>query len=74
MFPLSSVSFGRYQVVSINGGPGMVNRLASMGIVPGTVVDVIKPSPGKVIVVIPGRGRFGMGKGMASRIMVRQVR
>ena len=74
MLPLSSADFGKYQVISINGGPGMVSRLASIGIVPGTVFDVIKPSPNRVIVVIPGRGRFGMGKGMASKIIVRPVR
>ncbi len=68
--PLLFCSAGERVVIdSIVGGRGMRGRLDSMGIYPGEEVDVLANHGGPVIIRVKG-SRFGIGRGMAQRIMV----
>lgn len=72
--PLSSLKPGeRGIVVNLQGGSGFRNRLLGMGITPGAIVQVIEVyNPGPVIVNVSGT-RFAVGRGMASKILVRKL-
>jgi ferrous iron transport protein A len=72
--PLSSLRVGeRGIVVTLQGGPGFRNRLFGMGITPGAIVQVIEAyNPGPIVVNVSGT-RFAVGRGMASRILVRKL-
>jgi len=69
--PLNIVQSGkRVYVVGMNGGTGLQGKLAAMGLVPGTQIEVIKNlSPGPVIISVRG-SRIMLGHGMAQKIMV----
>lgn len=56
------------RVKSITGGPGMVQRLAEMGILAGTEMRVIR-GRGPMVVEVRGH-RLVIGHGMVSRILV----
>jgi len=60
------------EVVDVRGGPGMVRRLAEMGLVPGARLSVVVGAggPGPVMVRLGG-GKLGLGRGMARRVLVR---
>jgi len=61
----------RARVEAIQGGRGMVSRLAALGIIPGTVVTVLgNAGAGPVILEVRG-SRLALGRGQAARIMVR---
>lgn len=69
--PLTIVQSGkRVYVVGMTGGGGLRGRLAAMGLVPGTQIEVIRNlSPGPVIINVRG-SRIMLGHGMAQKIMV----
>jgi Fur family ferric uptake transcriptional regulator len=68
--PLTEVAVGeRVKVVSTSGGRGFVQRLADLGIVPETEIQVIN-NAGPVIVAL-GNTRVALGRGMASKIFVK---
>ena len=70
--PLTMLQPGsRANVTVIHGGRGLNQRLAAMGILPGTEITLIK-SGGPVIVDVRGI-RFILGHGMARRVMVNPV-
>ncbi len=56
-------------VQSVAGKEGLTTRLASMGIVPGISVKVLRNSGGSVILLASGT-RLALGRGEASRIVV----
>jgi Fe2+ transport system protein FeoA len=65
---------GRYRVVSIDGGVGLTKKLARLGIFPGSSLEVLS-SPGRrgpIRLSVMG-SHFGLGRGMASRIMVNRA-
>jgi ferrous iron transport protein A len=69
MTPLTSVRADKSAVVKeLQGGRGFVERLASMGILPGTEIKIIK-SGGPVILNVRNH-RVVVGHGMAERILV----
>nr|WP_209477626.1 FeoA family protein [Thermococcus stetteri] len=72
--PLNSLKPGdRGIVVNLQGGPGFRNRLLGMGIAPGAIVQVVEVyNPGPIIINVSGT-RFAVGRGMASRILVRKL-
>ncbi|MDK2913550.1 MAG: ferrous iron transport protein [Thermococcaceae archaeon] len=72
--PLSSLKPGeRGIVVNLQGGPGFRNRVLGMGIAPGAVVQVVEAyNPGPMVISVSGT-RFAVGRGMASRILVRKL-
>lgn len=69
--PLALVKAGRRVcIVGLNAGQGLQGRLAAMGLVPGTQVEVIMNSArGPFIVSVRG-SRIVLGRGMAQKIMV----
>ncbi|MBN1257336.1 MAG: ferrous iron transport protein A [Planctomycetes bacterium] len=69
--PLSMIAPGRRaRIVTVNAGRGLQARLAEMGLVPGTVIDVIQNSGSGAFVVAVKQGRLMLGRGMAHKIMV----
>lgn len=64
----------RAQVMSLRGGFGLQRHLASLGIVPGKIVQkiTIQPMGGPIMLEVEG-ARIAIGRGMAGRVMVRRV-
>lgn len=57
-------------VAEIRGGRGLVQRLADMGLTPGTKLKVINSQmPGPVLINLRG-SRLALGHGVALKIMV----
>jgi Fe2+ transport system protein FeoA len=69
--PLALVKAGkRVHIVGLAAGEGLQGRLAAMGLVPGTQLEVIMNSAqGPFIVSVKG-SRIILGHGMAQKIMV----
>lgn len=69
--PLSAVEAGRHvYIIGLNAGSGLEGRLAALGLVPGTQVEVVVSSAkGPFIVSVKG-SRIILGHGMAQKIMV----
>ncbi len=74
MCPLSMVENGReVQILDIRGGFGLAKKLSRMGLYPGTTIRVLSNGrPGPVIIAV-GEKRFGLGLGMAHRILVKPL-
>jgi len=69
--PLSSLRPGmRGRVSAIRGGRGFVQRLASMGILPGADIAILKGSMAGPLIVELRSGRYILGRGMAHRVRV----
>ena len=58
-------------VVGFQGGPGLVQKLADMGFVPGTRVKVVKNQRNGPMMVSVRGVTLGIGRGIATRIIVR---
>jgi ferrous iron transport protein A len=69
--PLSMVSEGKRAILKkITGGRQLRGRLAALGLLPGTELEVIQNSGhGPFVVAVKG-SRIVIGRGMASRIEV----
>ncbi len=69
--PLSSVSEGSDVVVTgFRGGARFVQKLADMGLIPGTTVRVVRNQrAGPMIVLLRGM-RLAIGRGIATKIEV----
>jgi Fe2+ transport system protein FeoA len=69
VIPLSMLRVGQQGIVrEVRAGRGLIQRLASMGVLPGRQVRVIR-SGGAVIVDVLGH-RLVLGRGMVHRVMV----
>ncbi len=69
---LDGVARGRrVRVTRVRGGRGMVHRLAALGLVPGSVVTVIR-ARGPAIVAIGG-ARIAVGRHAAMAVEVEEV-
>ncbi|PIV81516.1 hypothetical protein COW53_03980 [bacterium CG17_big_fil_post_rev_8_21_14_2_50_64_8] len=71
MMPLSQVQEGARTVLkAIDGGHELRGRLAALGLLPGTELEVIRNSGhGPFVIAVKG-SRVVIGRGMASRIEV----
>ena len=69
--PLSMISEGKRAILkTIAGGRQLRGRLAALGLLPGTELEVIQNSGhGPFVVAVKG-SRIVIGRGMASRIEV----
>ena len=68
--PLGRAVSGNYVVVSLSGGKGFTRKLGSMGLYPNAELRVISSGrSGPVRISVKGV-QFGLGRGMAGRIMV----
>ena len=74
LMPLSMLSIGEQaELVDVRGGRGIRMRLASMGLNPGVMVEMVQNAmPGPVILGVMDT-RLAMGRGMAQRILVQKV-
>jgi Fe2+ transport system protein FeoA len=71
--PLSLLGEGEEGIIHlISGGHKMVSRLASMGIISGTKIKVVRNIGGPLIVTING-SRIAIGRGQARKIAVRRL-
>jgi len=61
------------RIGAIRGGRGLVGRLCSMGLMPGTEVQVVGGRRGGPVIVGLRGCRIAIGCGMASKIMVEPV-
>ena len=69
--PLTMLSSGtRARVTAVYGGRGFNQRLASMGILPGAELVLLKGGPGGPVIIDVLGSRFMLGRGMAQRVMV----
>ncbi len=69
--PLTMLEPGREgKVEEVRGGRGLTGKLASMGIMPGTVVSLVRGGPGGPVVVEAHGSKVVVGRGMAHRVMV----
>ncbi len=63
---------GMFRIASIRCGRGCINKLTSMGIMPGEVVRVINNGSGPVIIEVKG-SRIAIGRGVAMRIYGEEI-
>ncbi len=71
--PLADLAVGRHgTVVALHGGRRFQTRIVSMGLHPGSEVEVVQGGNGKggPVIVAIGSTRLAIGKGMSDRIMV----
>ena len=68
---LADVETGTSVLIStIQGGRGLVGRLCSMGLVPGTEVKIVGGRRGGPVIVGLRGCRIAIGCGMASKVLV----
>jgi ferrous iron transport protein A len=73
LIPLTSARAGQAVRISrLDGGQGLRGRLCAMGLRPGMAVEVVCGNGGPVVLDVLG-SRLMIGRGMAVRIMVREV-
>ena len=72
--PLNSLRPGeRGIVVNILGGPTARQRLVGMGLTPGATIQIIESHSYGPIIISVGGVRFAIGRGMASKVLVRKL-
>ena len=70
--PLSNLSSGEEAIVEeFLGGRGLCTRLYAMGITPGVKIRVLSIA-GPILLEVRG-SKLALGRGMASKILVRKV-
>jgi len=68
---LASVPTGTLvKIVDVEAGRGLRSRLAALGLVPGTQLEVITNSSRGPFIVAVKESRLMLGRGMAQMIMV----
>ena len=69
--PLALASEGEsLRIVSLKGGRGFHEKLVSMGLNVGDEIEVIQHRQGGTVVIAKGEIRYGLGGGMAQKILV----
>lgn len=61
-----------YEIVRIESGHFLYKRFIEMGLAPHAKLRVIHNAKGAIIIAING-SRYALGKGLASKIIVREV-
>ena len=62
------------ELIRIAAGGNLLRRLNEMGITPGTRIRIVSnPGVGPVIIEVAGK-RFGIGKGIASKMLVEIIK
>jgi DtxR family Mn-dependent transcriptional regulator len=57
----------QFLIRGIDGGPGVTKRLAMLGLLPDTIVDIISAQQGQVILEVKG-AKIALGGGMANKL------
>jgi ferrous iron transport protein A len=69
--PLTAARAGApLKLVAVEGGRGFVQRLASMGLVPGSPLKLLRANGGGPVLLDVRGTRIAVGRGMAARIRV----
>ncbi len=69
--PLSSLSAGESgAVVRLEGGTGLIGRLAALGFTPGATVEVVRNSRHGPLIVSVLDTQIALGRGQAARVYV----
>ena len=72
--PLALASEGeRLRIVSLRGGRGFHEKLVSMGLNVGDEIEVIQRRAGGTVLIAKEGTRYGMGGGMAQKILVAMI-
>lgn len=56
-------------IIAVNAGYKAMTRLESMGLIPGTAVDVLNNGNGPMIISL-GEGRIMVEQGIANKVLV----
>ena len=71
LLPLSLLSEGETgTVVKLNGGRTFQEKMISMGITQGNIVEVLSGTPGQALLVLIGNTRLALGFGLAHKIEI----
>ncbi len=71
--PLNAIEIGRYaEVNNVIGGEMMCKKLMEMGVNKGSVIEMVRNDSGPLIIRV-GESRLALGRGMAQKVMVREV-
>ncbi|MCB2293323.1 FeoA domain-containing protein [Clostridium algoriphilum] len=71
--PLNFVGIGKFaEIHSVQGGENICKKIMEMGMSKGAIVKMMKNDSGPVIVKV-GETRLVLGRGMAQKVMVREV-
>ncbi len=77
-FPEDAISLAsgqvekEYRVVSVAGGCGVQMRLASLGVLPGQKLKLLKASKAGPIMISVKGSKIALGRGITSKIIVRE--
>ncbi len=70
LFPVTSLDEGQEGTIRLlSGGEGLTGRFASMGIIPGARIKLLRKSRGQII-IFASDTRVALGKGQAEKILV----
>jgi Fe2+ transport system protein FeoA len=71
VMPLSLAAIGKkIRILSVEGGRGLQERLTSMGLGPGSEIEIVRRgAPGPFLVAVK-ESRLALGANMAQRIIV----
>ena len=71
LIPLTAVTTGKeVTLIGINGGRGVLSRLYSLGLIPGTRIKVLSNNGAGPLMVAVKDTRLALGRGMAIKIIV----
>ena len=71
LLPLSLLSEGETgTVVKLNGGRTFQEKMISMGITQGNIIEVLSGTPGQALLVLIGSTRLALGFGLAHKIEI----
>lgn len=71
--PLNAIEIGKYaEVNNVVGGEMMCKKLMEMGVNRGCVIEMVRNDSGPLIIRL-GESKLVLGRGMAQKVMVREV-
>ena len=74
LIPLSQLEPGRRARVStVQGGRGLTQRLAALGVIPGTEVELVQTGFGGPVILRVRESRVILGHGMAHKVLVARI-
>ncbi len=71
LLPLSLLPVGETgMVIKLNGGRTFQEKMISMGITQGGIIEVLSGTPGQALLVLIGNTRLALGFGLAHKIVI----
>lgn len=73
-FPLDNLATGHQATIeALKGGRGFVNRLATLGFIPGQKIDMVQNFGNGPLIVNVQNTRVALGRGEARGILVKET-